>query len=81
MSAHEDLDSDHRRPAVGADVSRLPGLDHGGVGIGCVTRVRWYLQQFPGLCQVVAASGVGDQTVVADAVKARWAAHAAGSGA
>ena len=68
MPAGEDLDDDHRRATMRTDEG---GLD---VGYGCLGRLRFGdggdVQQFKRAGEMLAAFGIGEQPVVADAMKA-----------
>jgi len=66
--AREGLDDDHRCTTVRADEGGLQ------VGYGCRGRLRFGdgddVQQFARLCEMLPASGIGEQPVVANAVEA-----------
>ena len=68
MPAREGLDDEHRRTTVAADEDRLN--DGGGLIRLRLSRFGYDLQQLARSRQIVSASGIGDQPIVTDAVKA-----------
>lgn|GEM_PF-2857523 len=67
MSGVEGFDDEHRRATGFAQVNTSAGVLIIDTIIGYI---RWYLQQFTSPGQVFAADLVGEQSIVADAVKA-----------
>ena len=69
MPAREGVDDMHRCPTVRTDEGRLNGVTW---RISCVGLhlVGHYVEKFTCLGEVVFALGIGDQAIVADAVKA-----------
>ena len=71
LSAREGVDDDHRRTTVRTDEGRPNGTMRRISFLGL--RVGHYVQQFSRPREVVLTFGIGDQPVVADAVKAAGA--------
>ncbi len=69
LPAPESLDDDHRCPTVRTDERRLLDIRWCRRILGCCNARGRHLQQFADPRQILPASGIGDQPIVADPVK------------
>ena len=69
MPAREGVDDDHRGATIRADECWLNGLCRRISALGVGVGVGYYVEQFTCLGEVVFALGIGDQSIVTDAMK------------
>jgi hypothetical protein len=70
-TAFEGLEDDHAAAAAGAEMRECLRLTvAGAVGITRLILWCWHVEQLPRSCDVVGASGIGEETVMTDAMEA-----------